>query len=169
MARRATSLGPKPSLFYFICFVFFFCFLFFLLFFFVCFFGGFKGQVRWPKGPPHLALNPPYFICFCFFFFFFCCFFVSLSLLLLEKPCFPPLKRAFLCIFSVCPFVSLLPCFTFSFFFVSLSSSFLFPSFLFLSFLFLVLAFPFCFLCFLLLSCSLVSVVLVLVFFYLES
>ena len=37
------------------------CFLFFL------FFGGLKGQVRWPKGPPHLALNPPYLFCFSFF------------------------------------------------------------------------------------------------------
>ena len=36
---RATSLGPKPSLFVFFCL---FCF------FFV--FGGFKGQVRWRKG-----------------------------------------------------------------------------------------------------------------------
>ena len=26
--------------------------------------------MRWPKGPPHLALNPPYFFfCFCFLFF----------------------------------------------------------------------------------------------------
>ena len=35
------------------------------------FFGGFKGQVRWPEGPPHLALNPPFwflfFGCFCLF------------------------------------------------------------------------------------------------------
>ena len=43
-------------------FVFCFCFCFLL-------FGGFKGQVRWPKGPPHLALNPPYVICFVFVFF----------------------------------------------------------------------------------------------------
>ena len=55
------------------CFVFCFVFLvFFFLFFclFFCFvsFGGFKGQVRWPKGPPHLALNPPYFFGFCFLF-----------------------------------------------------------------------------------------------------
>ena len=57
-------------------------FFFFDFLFFVCFFGGFKGQVRWPFGPPHLALNPPYFIfwvffvfCFSFVFFFvFCCF-----------------------------------------------------------------------------------------------
>ena len=50
--------------------------------FFVCFFGGFKGQVRWPKGPPHLALNPPYFLfVFCFWFLFF--FFAFLSLFFL--------------------------------------------------------------------------------------
>ena len=44
------------------CFVFFVFFLFFFVvwFFLFCFFGGFKGQVRWPEGPPHLALNPPY-------------------------------------------------------------------------------------------------------------
>ena len=30
--------------------------------------------MRWPKGPPHVALNPPYFfVCF-FLFFVFCCF-----------------------------------------------------------------------------------------------
>ena len=53
MARRATSLGPKPSLFYL------------------------------------------------FFFFFF------LSLLLLEKTLSSTPKRAFLCTFSVSPFLSL--------------------------------------------------------------
>ena len=81
MARRATSLGPKPSLFAFFVFVLFlfcFCFVFVLFLFCFCFvfvlflFGGFKGQVRWPKGPPHLALNPPYlfvfFVAFCFLF-----------------------------------------------------------------------------------------------------
>ena len=40
MAQRATSLGPKPSLLVF----------FVLLLFLFYFFGGFKGQVRWPKG-----------------------------------------------------------------------------------------------------------------------
>ena len=61
--------------------------VFFFSFFsgsFVCFFfvfgvffvGGFKGQVRWPKGPPHLALNPPYFFCFVFVFLFFVLFFL---------------------------------------------------------------------------------------------
>ena len=51
------------------------------MFFVVCFFGGSKGQVRWPEGPPHLALNPPYlfiffwfFVCVCFFFVFVCFF-----------------------------------------------------------------------------------------------
>ena len=37
---------------------------------FFCFFGGFKGQVRWPKGPPHLALNPPYFLFYFYVFMF---------------------------------------------------------------------------------------------------
>ena len=41
--------------------------VFVLFFLFFCFLGGFKGQVRWPKEPPHLALNPPYFFSFCFF------------------------------------------------------------------------------------------------------
>ena len=57
---------------YFCCFFFlllFSCFFWFPLFFFV-FFGGFKGQVRWPEGPPHLALNPPYLFIFVFFVFF---------------------------------------------------------------------------------------------------
>ena len=65
--------------FVFLCLFVFFFFLFFFFcvfcvfcFFVFCFFGGFKGQVRWPKGPPHLALNPPYFISFFVFFFLFC-------------------------------------------------------------------------------------------------
>ena len=47
-----------------------FLFLFFLFFFVFCFLfvfafcGVFKGQVRWPEGPPHLALNPPFFVLF---------------------------------------------------------------------------------------------------------
>ena len=65
------------------CFVFllFFCCCFYVVvvvlvvvFFVVVFFcfvfcGGFKGQVRWPEGPPHLALSPPYYICLLFFWF----------------------------------------------------------------------------------------------------
>ena len=33
-------------------------------FFYFVHFGGLKGQVRWPEGPPLLALNPLYFFCF---------------------------------------------------------------------------------------------------------
>ena len=58
--------------FIFLVFFHFFLFLFFL--FFVFFFGGFKGHVRWPEGPPHLALNPPYLFFVLFFVFFFCFF-----------------------------------------------------------------------------------------------
>ena len=87
-------------------FLFCFCSCFFLLFrlfcsCFFCFLGGFKGQVRLPKGPPHLALNPHYFFCFCFFRCF--PFFVFL---IDKKSVFPP-KRAFFVYFSVSPFVSL--------------------------------------------------------------
>ena len=87
MARRATSLGPKPSLF-----VFFFCFVFVFVFFLFFLLGGFKGQVRWPEGPPHLALNPPYL--FDFFLVSFFCFLFSfwfLSFLCFNrKTCFSP-------------------------------------------------------------------------------
>ena len=86
------------------CYVFSFLFLFFW---------GFKGQVRWPKGPPHLALNPPYlifsfffggggggflfegFLVFCFFFF--VCFGVVFGFR--TKTCFPPTKGIFFCLF----------------------------------------------------------------------
>ena len=63
--------------------LFFFFLLFFVGFvFFVLFLGGFKGQVRWPEWPPHLALNPrSCFVCFVFFcFVFFCFFFVGFLL-----------------------------------------------------------------------------------------
>ena len=71
------------------CLVLFVLFVLFLLFVF-CFLGRFKGQVRWPKGPPHLALNPPY---FCFLLLFFVCF-CFLIFLQNRKNCFPP-KKAF--------------------------------------------------------------------------
>ena len=81
--------------------VFFVCFFFVFVCFCLFFLGGFKGHVRWPKGPPHLALNPPYFICFCFFLLFVFHVF-SLSLLLLEKnPVFPPKKGIFVYFFCV--------------------------------------------------------------------
>ena len=78
-----------------------FCLFFGLVFLF----GGFKGQARWPKGSPHLALNPPsYFGCF------FCCF---LFFLLLEgKALFFPVKRTFWFIFQCLPlFLPSLFCF----------------------------------------------------------
>ena len=72
MARRDTSLGPKPSFFFLV-----FCFVFFWFF---CFFWRVKGQVRWPKGPPHLALNPPYLFLFFVFCLVFCFWFFVLFL-----------------------------------------------------------------------------------------
>ena len=56
-------------LFLFWCWIVFgvgFCFVLVFVFFVLCF-GGFKVQVRWPKGPPHLAINPPYFLYFSVF------------------------------------------------------------------------------------------------------
>ena len=140
-------------------------FLFFFLFFCYCFcsfFGGFKGQVRLPKGPPHLALNPPHFFAVSFFFFLeglrvrsgspkghltcalnppilFCLFlcFVCFPFFASnrKKTCFPP-EKGILVYFSGSPFVSLLPFFglpLFHFLFLCLSLVLLFlPSFLFL-------------------------------------
>ena len=152
MAQRATSLGPKPSLF--------FVFVFFLLFFvcFFCFFGGFKGQVRWPKGPPHLALNPPYlfFLFFWVLFFSLLCF---LCLLIDKKTCFFPLEKGVFCLFSMFLFLSPLTffglpffCFPFSvslllfsFYLPSCLSFLLSFSFLFLSLSFLIFLHCFCF------------------------
>ena len=62
------------ALFLFSCWIVFgvgscFFFFFFCCFCFLFFVGGFKGQVTWPKGPPHLALNPPYFFVFVFCYF----------------------------------------------------------------------------------------------------
>ena len=54
----------------FVFILFFLVFLLLLLCF--CFFGGLKGQVKWPKGPPHLALKPPCFFVFFVFVFLFC-------------------------------------------------------------------------------------------------
>ena len=68
------------------CFCFFFCvffFVFFSLSFCFVFFGGFKGQVRWPEGPPHLALKPSLFFGYCFLFVLFCAFFGSFLFLFL--------------------------------------------------------------------------------------
>ena len=124
MAQRATSLGPKPSLFFLL-------FLFFLFLLFV-FWGGFTGQVRWPKGPPHLALIPPYFFLFFVFVFFF---FVFPSLFLIEEM-LSPIKKGIFVHYSVFPFVSFQPLWgllVFHFLFFCLSRVIFFlPSFLFL-------------------------------------
>ena len=139
--------------FLFFVFYFFFCFLFvfFCFFYFLGFFfgggGGFKGQVRWPEGPPHLALNPPY-CCFLFFFVLsFLCFLIQ------KKPCFP-LEKGIFCLFlSVALCLSLaffgLPLFQFLFLCLSLVLV-IFPSFLsfffaFFWFLVFVSFFPFIF------------------------
>ena len=49
--------------------------------------------MRWPEGPPHLALNPPYFFCFFVLFFFGGVVFCFLSLLLSDKKPVFPLKK----------------------------------------------------------------------------
>ena len=134
---------PKPSLF----FVFFGG-------------GGFKGQVR-SKGPPHLALNHPYFFVFCVFLCF--PFFAFLSLLLVEQTLFPPPKKKSIFVyFFVSLYFSLAFCWPPPFhglflgLSLSLSLSLSFSLLLFFFFLpscfpcqFLVLAFCFCFVCFL--------------------
>ena len=109
-------------------------FLFFVFCFFLVFSGGFKGQVRWPEGPPHLALNPPSFFVFfglfvCLFFFgelkgqvrwpygfflalsfMFFSFFPVLCFLSEKKPVFP-LKKGHFCLF-----LSVSLCFSWAFF-----------------------------------------------------
>ena len=102
MARKATSLGPKPSLSVF-------CFYF--VFFFVGGGAGFRGQVRWPKGP-HLALNPPHFV-LVFIFAFFC---VSFLFLVVNKKCFAPILECLPLFFFVFFWPPLFQCF-FSVFF----------------------------------------------------
>ena len=94
--RRATSLGPKPSLFVCLGFVLFLIFFVF-----------FKGQVRWPEGPPHLALNPTY----SFIYFFggggFGIYFGSFPFFVFNrKNTVFALKRAFFVYFSLSPFLS---------------------------------------------------------------
>ena len=66
------------------CFLFVFCCFLFLFVFVVCFcfFGGFKGHVRWPWRATSLGPKPSLFYLFCFFcfcFFFFLFFFLFLS------------------------------------------------------------------------------------------
>ena len=127
MARRATSLGPKHSLFVLVSVFVFFLFLFFLL-------GGSKGQVRRPKMSPQkgilfffsvslcfsLAFSTPPFhslVLSVFLFFCVCVFFFSLSLSISLVIFFlPSLFSSFLLFFLLscfCLFVSLLCFFAF--------------------------------------------------------
>ena len=57
--------------------------------------------MRWPEGPPHLALDPPY-LFVCLFVLFFCHF----SLLLTATKHLFSLKKAFFVYFWASPFVS---------------------------------------------------------------
>ena len=104
------------------CFVFVFCFCSV----FLC--GGFKGQVMWPKGPPRLALNPPY------------CFSCVFSFLVFRSACFPLQLGQFCLFFSVSLCFSLAFCrtslFNSLFLCLSLSLFLLFVSFFLLSFIF---------------------------------
>ena len=96
--------------------------------------------MRWPKGPPHLAPSPRYFV------FFFCFFFRVFAL---NRKMFSPLTRAFLHIFECRPLFLLtlfwpppfslplslsLSCFFFSSFLLVFLCSLSFGSFLSLSF-----------------------------------
>ena len=116
------------------CFVFVFYFIgAFVFCLFLFFFGGFKGQVRWPKGPPHLALNPPYFIWFVFLFFGFC-FYILFCFLFLSFV-FSFFGRVYGSGEVAQRATSLGPkpssCFLFSFIFISLFSFLCFPFFVF--------------------------------------
>ena len=68
--RKNLTDNWKALFWYFWCF-FFFCFSVFLVVCFCFFFEGLRVRLRWPKGPPHLALNPPYLWGGVFFVFFF--------------------------------------------------------------------------------------------------
>ena len=140
--------------------------LFLVVLFFGCF-GGFKGQVRWPEGPTHLALTLPYFCFFlCYLFvslvggfkgqvrwpegpphlalsprFWCCCYLLCLE----KKGCFPLKKRAFLLIFQCLPlFLPSLSHFPFSLSLSqSLSISLFIAMFLLYSFLFSLFFLPY--------------------------
>ena len=122
-----------------------------------CFcFGRFKGQMRWPKGPPPLALNPPYILLlFCFVVggglfcrVFFLCFLFLKRLFSLWK------KEGIFCSFSSVSLCFFLACLT-SPFFVPLSLYFYLVLFLLSSFLVFFLFSFRAFFCFSFLACSL--------------
>ena len=114
--------------------------LFFFVVFVLVFSWGFKSKVRWPKGPPHLALNPPhlfFFVSFAFlverfkaqvrwpkgpphlalnppYFFAMFFFFWGGGCFRTQKNCFPPppQKKGHLClVFSISLCFSLAFCF----------------------------------------------------------
>ena len=116
----ATSLDPKPSLFVFCGGGVVFC---------CVFFGGFKGQMRWPEGPPLFLFR--WGGCFCLSFL---CFFNTIKLV------FPLEKGIFLFLsFSLCFSLAVVGLPLFQFFFLSLSLVF----FVFFWFLLFVSFFPF--------------------------
>ena len=69
-------LIKQAPMFWLLLLLFWVCWVLLCVIFWVCFvlfsgfLGGFKGQVRWPKGPPDLALNTPYLFYFVFGLFF---------------------------------------------------------------------------------------------------
>ena len=124
MARRATSL-----------FLFLF-WLFFFVFYFVCF-GGFKGQVRWPRRATSLGPKPSLFIILlCIFLFVFVPF---LSLLCNTKKLVFPLEKGIFCLF-----LSVSLCFSLPFFGLPLFQCFFLRFFLCLSLLLVLFSFPSC-------------------------
>ena len=130
--------------------------------------------MRWPtKGPPHLALNPPYFL-FVFFGFCFSSLLSFLCFFLIDKKTVFPLKKSTFCLFfsvSLCfslTFLGLLPFLLFLFLCLSLGLFFL-PSFLFFIFSFWFLLFLFVVFAFFVSRCSFVFVVLFVVLCCFES
>ena len=101
----------------------------FLVFVFLVFLWGFKGQVRWPEGPPHLALNPPY-LFFCVFVVVFLLLFpLSFRCILIQISVFP-LEKGIFCLFlslSLCFSLALFGLTLFQFLFLCLSLSLSLP------------------------------------------
>ena len=136
MVQRATSLGPKPSLFFGFCFLFVVFFCLFVCFFGFCFFlflffWRVEGSGEVAQRATSLGPKPSLF--FCFFPLPF------LYLFLSRKTLFFPQKKAIFVYLTVFPFVFSLalfgppPFFPFSFFVSLLLFSFFLPSCFFIS------------------------------------
>ena len=151
MARRATSLGPKPSLFsfcfFFFLFLFFFFFFFFLCLFLLCF------KLKNPVFPPKKGN-------FCLFI----CVSLSFSLALFGPPPLSPFSFFVSLFFSFFFLPSFHFCFCFLLFLFVFFASCLVQDFILLSFLFLLVVL-FCFESSCLISCCLASCFLVVVVF----